>query len=61
MRASRHGLETNGLEQLGAVHWNLTTPALSEHALRRGEASLGEGGALVTRTGPHTVRAAGPG
>ena len=57
-RQSHHGLETNGLQQLGSVHWNLTTPSLFEHALRREEASVGEGGALVTRTGAHTGRAA---
>jgi phosphoenolpyruvate carboxykinase (ATP) len=36
--------------------WNLGTPRLYEEALRRGEGTIAEGGALVCRTGQHTGR-----
>ena len=39
-----------------AVHWNLTAPALYEHSIRNGEASVVEGGALSAFTGHHTGR-----
>ena len=42
----------------GIVHWNLSTPALYEHAIRRNEAKLAHLGPLVVRTGLHTGRAA---
>jgi phosphoenolpyruvate carboxykinase (ATP) len=38
------------------VYDNLETPALYEHALRRQEGQLAQGGALVVRTGQHTGR-----
>jgi len=37
-RQSRFGLETAGLRNVGAVHWNLTPPALYEMAIDRAEA-----------------------
>lgn len=40
----------------GAVYWNLTVPELVEHALRRREGMLAEGGAFVAVTAPHTGR-----
>jgi len=43
----------------GAVYWNLTVPELVEHALRRREGMLAEGGALVAVTAPHTGRSPG--
>ncbi|KZD12292.1 phosphoenolpyruvate carboxykinase [Oceanibaculum pacificum] len=52
-----YGLDNHGLINLKAAHWNLTTPALYEAAIRRGEAEIGHGGALVTNTGKHTGRA----
>ena len=55
--ASTHGLDTHGLVNLKAAHWNLATAALYEAAIRRGEAGLGAGGALITNTGKHTGRA----
>ena len=53
---SKHGLEKQGLEGLGKVHWNLSAAALYEHALRRGEAEISEHGALLAHTTPHTGR-----
>ncbi|MRI55220.1 phosphoenolpyruvate carboxykinase [Methylobacterium sp. DB1607] len=51
-----HGPEAIGLTGLAAVHWNLEAPRLYEEALRRGEAQLARGGALVATTGSHTGR-----
>ena len=51
-----NGLETHGLRTTETIHWNLTTPALYEHAMRRGEALIAEGGALVANTAPYTGR-----
>jgi phosphoenolpyruvate carboxykinase (ATP) len=51
-----HGPEAIGLTDLAAVHWNLEAPRLYEEALRRGEAQLARGGALVATTGSHTGR-----
>ena len=45
-----------GLKELGGLHRNLTAPALYEHALRREEAVVADGGALVADTGVHTGR-----
>ena len=52
------GLEEHGLYNLNEVFWNLPTPALYEHAIRRREASLSHLGPLVVRTGHHTGRSA---
>ena len=49
-------LKQRGLSNLKSVHWNLSAPALYEHALRRGEAMFAEGGALLAYTGQHTGR-----
>jgi phosphoenolpyruvate carboxykinase (ATP) len=38
------------------VFWNLSTPALYEEAVRRGEGAIAAGGPLVCRTGQHTGR-----
>ena len=40
------------------AHWNLNRARLYEEAVRRGEAQVAEGGALVALTGKHTGRAA---
>ncbi|MBT3358245.1 MAG: phosphoenolpyruvate carboxykinase [Rhodospirillales bacterium] len=55
---SPYGLDNHGIKNAGMVHWNFPTPALYEQAIRRGEATLAHGGALVTRTGHHTGRSA---
>ena len=55
----RHlGIESIGLSQTGAVHYNLTAPRLYEEALARREAQLTGDGALVAYTGQHTGRSA---
>ena len=54
--ARAHGLEAVGIEGSGPVHWNLSTAALYEEALRRGEGVLAAQGPLVCRTGQHTGR-----
>ena len=53
---ANHGVESFGFEGLAAVHWNLGAPQLYEQALRRGEAVVAQGGALVADTGVHTGR-----
>jgi phosphoenolpyruvate carboxykinase (ATP) len=50
------GLEIVGILRSGPVHWNLSTAALCEAAIRRGEGLLAAGGPLVCRTGQHTGR-----
>ena len=54
-------METYGIEKLGiigpkAVYRNLTPAQLTEHALRRGEGTLSNTGALVVTTGKYTGR-----
>src|SRR5687768_15179404 len=49
-------LETVGILRSGNVHWNLSTPALTEVALNRHEGQLAADGPLVARTGHHTGR-----
>lgn len=56
-------METYGLERIGiinaaVVHRNLTPAQLTEHALRRGEGTLSNTGALVVKTGKYTGRSA---
>lgn len=46
-----------GLKNLESMHWNLPTPSLYEHAIRRCEGHLAHMGALVVRTGHFTGRA----
>jgi len=50
------GLDAIGLKNLGSVHWNLSEPELYEEAIRRDEAKIAAGGALVAYTGQHTGR-----
>ena len=49
------GLEREGIAA-GTIHWNLSAPALYEHAVRRGEGVIAADGPLVCRTGQHTGR-----
>jgi phosphoenolpyruvate carboxykinase (ATP) len=50
------GLEAQGLQPGGQVHWNLAAPVLIEAAIRRGEGNLAERGPFVAITAPHTGR-----
>ncbi|QFT61849.1 phosphoenolpyruvate carboxykinase [Roseivivax sp. THAF30] len=49
-------LEDQGIEGLGEVHYNQIEPALIDAALRRGEGTLGRGGAFLVTTGKFTGR-----
>ncbi len=49
-------LENQGIEGLGNVYYNYMEPALIEEALRRGEGTLGNGGAFLVTTGKFTGR-----
>lgn len=54
----KYGLEYLGLHHLSEVHWNLSTSALYEHAVRRYEGQIAHLGPLVVCMGQHTGRAA---
>jgi phosphoenolpyruvate carboxykinase (ATP) len=56
LRNGSYGAEKFGFTGLAAVHWNLTAPALYEHAIAAREATIVEGGALCAETGAHTGR-----
>ncbi len=49
-------LQAAGLAPRGTVHWNPPPAALYEHAVRRGEGLIAEGGAFCAVTAPHTGR-----
>ncbi len=49
-------LSKHGIEPKAAVYWDLSTPALIEHTLARGEGTLASEGSLVVDTVPYTGR-----
>jgi phosphoenolpyruvate carboxykinase (ATP) len=49
-------LERHGIKNVAAIHWNLSTPALYEKAISRGEGLIAHLGPLVVRTGAYTGR-----
>jgi phosphoenolpyruvate carboxykinase (ATP) len=53
---SSYGLEAHGIRNANTVWWNLSTPALYEHAIQRHEGLLAHLGPLVVRTGQYTGR-----
>jgi phosphoenolpyruvate carboxykinase (ATP) len=53
---SRRGLDAQGLNPGGDVHWNLVAPTLFQQAIRRGEGELADMGPFVAVTAPHTGR-----
>ena len=53
-----YGLENLGIINAAVVYRNLTPAQLTEHALRRGEGTLSNTGALVVKTGKYTGRSA---
>jgi len=52
-------LAGTGVRVAACLHANLTAPALTQHALRKGEGRLSADGALIVRTGVHTGRSVG--
>jgi phosphoenolpyruvate carboxykinase (ATP) len=50
------GLEAQGLDPQGEVHWNLTAPVLIQSAIARNEGQLADMGPFVAVTAPHTGR-----
>ncbi|HEV2150106.1 MAG TPA: phosphoenolpyruvate carboxykinase (ATP) [Longimicrobiaceae bacterium] len=55
-RESSHGLDKHGIRNPGTVFWNLAPAELVEHAVRRAEGVLVEGGPFNAVTSPHTGR-----
>jgi phosphoenolpyruvate carboxykinase (ATP) len=53
---SMQGLQRQGLEPRGSIHWNLLAPSLVESAIRHGEGHLASGGPFAAITSPHTGR-----
>ena len=52
------GLETNGLTNLKAAHWNHDASSLYQLAVERQEGQIAKHGPLVVETGQHTGRSA---
>lgn len=57
-RTPKIGLDALGVGAEPAIHWNLLTAPLVEHAVQRGEGRLAKDGPLVVETGKHTGRSA---
>ena len=55
-RAASLNLSEHALRGASEVHRNLSTPALFEHAIRRGEGNLLHGGSFAVRSGARTGR-----
>jgi phosphoenolpyruvate carboxykinase (ATP) len=53
---SIQGLQWQGIEPRGTIHWNLLAPSLVEAAIRHGEGHLASGGPFAAITSPHTGR-----
>jgi phosphoenolpyruvate carboxykinase (ATP) len=53
---SHPDLEALGFSNLNVIYWQLRTPQLYEHAVRRQEGFIAHLGPLVVSTGPHTGR-----
>ena len=52
----RGSLDGQGISPTGEVHWNLVSPVLIQHAIRRGEGQLADMGPFCAVTAPHTGR-----
>ena len=57
-RKADYNLSNQGVGNLRLAYWNLTTEALVEEAVFRGEGALVAGGPFVANTGKHTARSA---
>ncbi len=55
-RKSLSGLDQQGLDPRGELHWNLIAPELVQAAVRRNEGELANMGPFVAVTKPHTGR-----
>jgi phosphoenolpyruvate carboxykinase (ATP) len=55
-RGSIQGLQRQGIDPRGTIHWNLLAPSLVEDAIRHGEGHLANGGPFAAITSPHTGR-----
>jgi phosphoenolpyruvate carboxykinase (ATP) len=53
---SEYGLSAHGIRNANTIWWNLSTPALYEHAVQRHEGLVVHLGPLVVRTGQYTGR-----
>ena len=58
LRKADFNLSNHGIGNLRLGYWNLTTEALYEEAVFRGEGSTSVGGPFVAHTGKHTARSA---
>jgi len=56
IHSNKVNLEAHGLTNLGTIYWNLSTGALYEEAIQRGEGTVAHLGPLVVDTTPHTGR-----
>ncbi|HXQ33853.1 MAG TPA: phosphoenolpyruvate carboxykinase (ATP), partial [Anaerolineales bacterium] len=57
-RRADFDLSNQGIREARLTYWNLSTEALYEEAVFRGEGFTSRGGALVAHTGKHTARSA---
>ena len=57
-RKADFNLSNHGISNLRLAYWNLSTEALYEEAVFRGEGSTSPGGAFIAHTGKHTARSA---
>ncbi len=58
IRKADYNLSNHGISNLRLAYWNLTTEALYEEAVFRGEGVVAHGGPFVVNTGKHTARSA---
>lgn len=57
LKSFKSGLEKYGIETASEVHWNLTPSELTEEAIKNGEGTITDTGALMCDTGKFTGRA----
>lgn len=57
-RRADFDLSNQGIREARLTYWNLSTEALYEEAVFRGEGFTSRGGALIAHTGKHTARSA---